>query len=388
MRENKDDIVRLRKPLGRPRLLFVGAFPSRDRQIFGGHVTACRTLLESSFPSHFELDLIDSTQISNPPPGLLVRLLMAVPRFFKFIWRLERRRPDVVLLFLAIGASVVEKCAMAWYAKLRGVPAVLFPRGGSLRDSADRSPTYRRFLQIAFRGGKMVFCQSAQLQSFAVEVLGFTPESAPIIRNWTATAELLAIGRARPPRTEGPLRILFVGWLEREKGVLELLQALRGLDSQRPYSMDFVGDGALATEAAGLVRDWGLADRVRFSGWLTGTRFRDALAEADIFVLPSWEEGLPNAMIEAFAAKLSVVVTSVGGIPDVAHDGVNALLVPPRDVDKLRSALTRIVENDGLRAQLADAGFATAECKFGIDAAVVKLVNGLQTAMGSSMRSR
>lgn len=366
----------------RPRLLFVGAFPPPDRQIFGGHVTACRTLLESSFPRHFELDLIDSTQISNPPPGLLTRVFMAARRVFQFLWRFERRRPDVVLLFLAIGASVVEKCAMAWYARLRGVPAVLFPRGGSLRESAERSPTYRRFLRIAFSGGKMVFCQSPRLQSFAVDVLGFAPEEAPVIMNWTATGDLLAVGRGRHPRVEGPLRLLFVGWLETQKGVLDLLEALRRLETDRPYSIDFVGDGALAVEAEACAREWGLSERVRFRGWLTGAPFREAFAEADIFVLPSWEEGLPNAMIEAFAAKLAVVVTSVGGIPDVAHDGVNALLIPPRNVDELLSALSRIMENDGLRTRLANAGFATAESRFGIDAAVVKLVDGLEAAIG------
>ncbi len=367
----------------RPRLLFVGAFPPPHRQIFGGHVTACRTLLESSFPLHFDLDLIDSTQISNPPPGLPTRLFIAARRFGQFLWRFERRHPDVVLLFLAIGASVVEKCAMAWYARMRGVPAVLFPRGGSLRDSADRSPAYRRFLQIAFRGGKMVFCQSPQLQAFAIEVLGFTADQAPVIMNWTATTELLAVGRRRHVRTEGPIRILFVGWLELQKGVLELLEALRGLDTERQYSIDFVGDGALAREAATLVRDWGLSERVQFRGWLTRPQVREALTDADIFVLPSWEEGMPNAMIEAFAAKLAVVVTNVGGVPDVAVDGINALLIRPRNVHELRNAIARLIENDSLRIELANAGFATAERKFGIDAAVAKLVSGLEAAIGN-----
>jgi glycosyltransferase involved in cell wall biosynthesis len=372
----------------RPRLLFVGAFPPPGRNIFGGHVTACRTLLESSFPRHFELDLIDSTQISNPPPTLLTRLFIAAFRSCRFLWRIERRRPDVVLLFFAIGASVIEKCTMAWYARLRGVPAVLFPRGGSLQDRAARSPAYRSLLRIAFAGGKVVFCQSARSQSFVVDVLGFAPERAPVIMNWTATAELLSVGRERHLRAIGPLHLVFVGWIETDKGVFDLLEALHQLETDRPYSIDFIGDGKIAAEAAALARKWGLEERVRFRGWLSGESLRDALAAADIFVLPSWEEGLPNAMIEAFAAKIAVVVTEVGGIPDVAHDGVNALVVPPRNVGELRRALTRLMENDALRMQLANAGFATAERDFGIEAAVVKLVCGLESAMASHHRSQ
>lgn len=367
----------------RPRVLFVGAFPPPGRNIFGGHVTACRTLMQSSFPSHFDLDLIDSTQISNPPPSLAVRLVIAARRLLQFLWRFERNKPDVVLLFLAIGASVWEKGSMAWYARLRGTPAVLFPRGGGLLDHAVASAAYRRFLRIAFRGAKMVFCQSPKWHSFVVEVLGFAPEQAPVIMNWTATTELLELGRGRVARARaaGPMRLLFVGWIETQKGVIELLEAARRLAVDRPYNIDLVGDGAFAPEAASLVRQWGLEDRVRFRGWLSGASLREALAESDIFVLPSWEEGLPNAMIEAFAARLAVVVTGVGGVPDVAVDGVNALVVPPRNVDELHSALSRMIQNDDLRERLASAGFATAESKFGLESAVTKLVDGLRAAM-------
>src|SRR5579871_3235557 len=116
------------------RVLFVGAFPKPGSVIFGGMVTSCRILMSSSFPSRVDLDLLDSTQISNPPPELWVRLIRAALRFGRFIGRFERHRPDAVMLFVAVGASIVEKGAMAWYARLRGVPVIMFPRGGSVVD--------------------------------------------------------------------------------------------------------------------------------------------------------------------------------------------------------------------------------------------------------------
>jgi hypothetical protein len=93
--------------MDRPRVLFVGAFPRPGGAVVGGMVTSCGILLESSFPTRLYLDLMDSTQISNPPPGFAVRLLRAAGRFAKFTGRLERHRPDVVLLFVAVGASIV-----------------------------------------------------------------------------------------------------------------------------------------------------------------------------------------------------------------------------------------------------------------------------------------
>jgi len=110
------------------RLLFVGAFPPEGKKIFGGQVAGCHALMQSSFPERLELDLIDSTQVSHPPPPFLVRLLLAIRRLFIFVGRLERRKPDAVLLFVAVGASVIEKGAMSWYSRLRGVPTLMFPR--------------------------------------------------------------------------------------------------------------------------------------------------------------------------------------------------------------------------------------------------------------------
>ena len=152
---------------GRPRVLFVGAFPPPGGAIVGGMVTSCGILLASSFPARLDLDLLDSTQISNPPPRFAVRLLRAAGRFVKFIGRIERHRPDVVLLFVAVGASIVEKGAMAWYARLRGVPVIMFPRGGSVIDDCRKSAFTRTWVRCAFRGARKIVCQSESWQRFA-----------------------------------------------------------------------------------------------------------------------------------------------------------------------------------------------------------------------------
>ncbi|HIE83591.1 MAG TPA: hypothetical protein EYQ00_06970 [Dehalococcoidia bacterium] len=111
----------------RPHVLFVGAFPPTHRKVFGGNVTDCKALLESSFPEHVELTLLDSTQISNPGPSSPVRVVLAIKRLIRFLILFERRRPDALLLFSSGGASLLEKATMAWWARLRSVPSLIFP---------------------------------------------------------------------------------------------------------------------------------------------------------------------------------------------------------------------------------------------------------------------
>lgn len=363
---------------GVARVLFVGAFPPPNRTVFGGMVSSCRALLQSSLPQRVNLDLLDTTQISNPPPNFAIRLLLALRRVTRYVWRFERQRPDAVLLFAAVGASLVEKGVMAWYARLRGVPSFLFPRGGGIIDEFEKSRITRWWVTIVFRGARTIFCQSERWHQFAVETLGLRAENAPVIPNWTASPELLAVGRARQPRRGGPVRLLFLGWLDREKGVEELLEACREVAVTHEITLDIAGEGNYSEPARHFVAQHGLCDLVRFNGWLSGQSLAAALATADVFVLPSWAEGLPNAMIEAMAARLAVVVSSVGSVPDVVAHGEHALLVPPRDTAALTAALTRIVEDSMLRHRLAEAGHKLAAECFDVERAVDQMIEEFQ----------
>src|SRR5439155_7702467 len=152
-----------------PRVLIVGAFPSPASQIFGGMVTSCRALLASTLPTRVELDLLDSTQARNPPPPLPSRIARSAVRFLRFIGRLEAHRPDAVLLFVADGASIVEKGAMAWYARVRSVPTVMLPRAGSIVNACNESAFTRWSTRFLFRGARKIVCQSEVWRDFAIQ---------------------------------------------------------------------------------------------------------------------------------------------------------------------------------------------------------------------------
>jgi glycosyltransferase involved in cell wall biosynthesis len=373
----------------RPRVLFVGAFPPPGSKIVGGMVTSCAALLASSFAVRLDLDLLDSTQISNPPPGLARRLLLAVRRCGRFVSRMERRRPDVVLLFVAVGASIVEKGAMAWYARLRGVPAVMFPRGGSIVTDSRASALTRAWVRIAFRGARQIVCQSESWRQFAIELLGFTPAEVAVVRNWTATRALLAVGSGRSSEAQSPVRLLFLGWLERDKGIFELLEAARRLQhSGRRFVLDIAGDGSAAQEARATVARHGLEEVVRLRSWLTDAELEEALRQSDVLVLPSWAEGLPNAMVEGMAAGLAVVVTRVGAIPEVVHDRRSGMLVEPRDPESLSTALASVIDDPRLRAQIAAEGQRIAARDFEVEQAVDRLIGLLGAAVATARAGR
>jgi glycosyltransferase involved in cell wall biosynthesis len=111
------------------------------------------------------------------------------------------------------------------------------------------------------------------------------------------------------------------------------------------------GNGNIAPYQAEVER-LGLGARVSFPGWLPEAEAHQRLAQAALLVLPSEAEGLPMAIVEAFAWGVPVISTPVGSTPDILHDGVEGLMIPVGDVDALAKALERMIGDADLRRQL------------------------------------
>jgi glycosyltransferase involved in cell wall biosynthesis len=108
----------------------------------------------------------------------------------------------------------------------------------------------------------------------------------------------------------------------------------------------------------------GISDRVIFTGGVPRSSVLAYLKAADLFILNSSYEGLPHIILEAFASGLPVVATSAGGTQEVVEDGVNGLLVPPRQPEILAAAVDRIFSDHGLRTSLIQGGRRTLQTRF------------------------
>lgn len=100
---------------------------------------------------------------------------------------------------------------------------------------------------------------------------------------------------------------------------------------------------------------------------MSGQNKDEIFRQASVFCLPSYAEGFPMAVLDAWAYGLPVITTPVGGIPDVAIDGENMLLFNPGDIDMLAIQLERMITNNRLREHISAASYEFANHKFNID---------------------
>jgi glycosyltransferase involved in cell wall biosynthesis len=153
---------------------------------------------------------------------------------------------------------------------------------------------------------------------------------------------------------EGPL-IVSAGRLDPIKGHGTLIEALALVVNGRPgVHLVLAGDGELAAAYKTLAEDLGVHDHISFLGWRSDVG--ELLEAADLFVLPSINEGMGRAVIEAMHAGLAVVATHVGGVPMIVEEGVTGHLVPPEDPASLAAAIGRLLSHEALRTAMGEAG--------------------------------
>lgn len=337
----------------KPSVVFVGAFNTAASQIRGGQLSACLSILNSPLAESFHFHLIDSTLESLPPPPLRRRAARAAHRVAHFAACMLFRRDDIALIFISHGFGFLEKGLMVLLARASGRRVVLAPRSGILVDDYARGPFWRTFIRAVLGSANVVVCQSSGwCETFAR--WGVARARLTVIPNWIDATPFLSIP---PPTPEpgGPLRILFLGHVEVSKGIFDLIEAIAALGPAADLSVVVAGNGGALELARRRVVDRGLGRCFRFTGWIDDAGRLVELAAADLLVLPSHREGLPNAVLEAMAAARPSVATTAGGIPDLIQDGVTGLLYRAGDVKALADCLRELATR---RARVTTMGIA------------------------------
>ena len=177
-----------------------------------------------------------------------------------------------------------------------------------------------------------------------------------IVRNGVDTDLFRPSERAA---VSGCCRMICTAQLIERKGIQHLISAVGQQKAQ--CQLDIYGTGPYRPVLVAQVQEAGLSDTIHFHGVVDRDALVAALQRADLFILPSLQEGLPLALLEAMACGLPVISTDVGGIPEILVHEKNALLVPPADVPSLAASLAHAIRDQSLRTRLGHASRQTAE---------------------------
>ncbi|MDA0999062.1 MAG: glycosyltransferase family 4 protein [bacterium] len=208
------------------------------------------------------------------------------------------------------------------------------------------------------RKARAVFVTSNYCKRAAVSAYDLPPGNIEIVPEGIDLAAWEEAAASVPPRADACPAILSVGRQYPRKNTRALIEAMPRVRAAVPdVLLRVVGGGPMAARLEEMAADLGLGDSVKFLGELPDEAdVRRAYFEADVFCLPSLQEGFGIVFLEAMAAGLPVVAVRATAVPEVVPDGEAGLLVPPGDEEALSAALIRLLQDADLRARLGRAG--------------------------------
>jgi glycosyltransferase involved in cell wall biosynthesis len=169
--------------------------------------------------------------------------------------------------------------------------------------------------------------------------------------------------------------LVCVGRLCEQKGQILLLEAIKLLrDEGWNLQLTLVGDGEMRGQLESIIQDNGLHNFVKITGWATGHEVQQYIENSRALVLPSFAEGLPVVLMEAFALRRPVVSTYVAGIPELVQSDVNGWLVPAGSVEDLANAIRKVLQMPtDILAQMAVQGTLVVEGQHNVTKSAYKL---------------
>lgn len=336
---------------GVPRVLMLG--PAIDAK--GGMASVAAAYVEAWDRTRYELRVLGTVTDS---PTRLHKLLTGVSALVRTLICLIVWRPQIVHIHFAWNASFYRKSVFVLLGKLFG-KRIIFHCHASRFDIFYEShgKLNQRFILLVLRAVNAILLVS----DYWKEYFSRLPHHGTLHTLHNPVA--LPFNVEHSTKASPPI-VLTLGRLGQRKGTYDTLKAIPRVLEQFPTAEFWLGGDGEIEQVEELVAQEPWHAQVKLLGWVTGAQKKKCLSSAAIFLLPSYNEGLPMAILEAMAYHLPVVSTVVGGIPEAVEDGKTGFLIQPGDTVAIANRLTLLLGDAQLRAQIGSAGRAYAMQRF------------------------
>ncbi len=296
-------------------------------------------------------------------------ILAFLQAIYKLCWAIFTEKIDVIHIHFSERGSTLRKAIIIWISLLFRQSIVLHAHGGSYREFYAGLPSIlQKILVLTFRKCSRIIVLSQSWQDYYHSTFDIDRSQLIVLYNPTIVPTEIPnrLGRKQ-------LKFVFLGLIGKRGGALDLMKSAISLPRPDKGAFDLINAFAALPESdrdrvelvlAGngdldaanqLISDLKLTNKVTILSWIDPQQRDELLAAADVFILPSYNEGLPMSMLESMAWGLPVIVTPVGGIPEVIVHNQNGLLVEPGKQSQLVAAMQRLIGDEYLRISLGTA---------------------------------
>jgi glycosyltransferase involved in cell wall biosynthesis len=314
----------------------------------GGIATFCKTLMENItepnvFIEHHNLGRIDRDET------ILKKIFSRMQIYARFVRLLFKLSPDIIHINTASYNNFYFNSGLVILSKIAFKKTILHIHGGGFKDFYSNISLIKRLLiKIILQISNKIITLSEKWKIFFNEII--KADKIEIIPN-AIDVEKFKNKKINDEDKERVITVSFLGNINKAKGILDIFKAI-------PLVINKYGDcifnfaGIISSEIDNECKKIESYSNVRFFGEIFGESKKKFLNSADIFILPSYTEGLPIAMLEAMASKLPIISTTVGAIPEIIQDNKNGYLITPGDYENLAEKIIILAKDQNLRKRM------------------------------------
>ncbi len=308
------------------------------------------------FASHRILFVASHSTYDNTKLKMALTFLCSL---LKLLWLGVTRNIGWSHVHLASNGSYKRKRWLIKLARKLGSKIIIHLHGGGFQDFyAKQHPGKQAEIRHMFDDADKVIALSKQTAEWISELTG-NSKNVSVVYNTVPSFE-------NPNAKRQQQRILFLGNLTQAKGVYDLVEVFARLHEDFPEAQLRLGGTGDTDALTQIIQSKGLQEHIRLLGWVAGDLKREEIDYADIFCLPSYHEQMPMSLLEAMSAKMGIVASAIGGIPDIIQQNQNGLLFQAGDKEALYQALYRLLNEQQTKeslAQQAQQDFKSSYCE-------------------------
>lgn len=282
--------------------------------------------------------------------GKIRKLLKGIAGYADFLRVLLLEKPELVHIHSSFGPSFYRKLPFIYMASWFRVPIINHCHGADFDTFfLKASPKKRKLIRTIYSKCTVMLALSHEWKERLSMVMN--KEKIEVIENYSRIHDDAIQERAGRKSNS---QILFLGEIGERKGCYDIPAIVENVVRKFP-NVKFVLGGSGDIEAIQkALKERGVEQNVVFPGWVRGEDKAKLLRESDIFLLPSYNEGMPMSILDAMGYGMPIVSTTVGGVPKIVREGENGYLCNPGDVEMLSQALVQLLLNEELCKQYGD----------------------------------
>jgi len=255
--------------------------------------------------------------------------------------------PDVVHMTTAGRLGIVCDICVIFFLKIFRIPVVYHIRFGRIPKIAEKKTMEWRFMALALRSANSVIVLDHATFQTIKEI--FPQIDLLLIPNCINLENLQKQNFSETEQSNEKMQIMYLGWIVPAKGIEELVSAWAILNPNNAV-LYLYGPGNSEYRKSLLLKYQ--PSHIVFGDEIDHDKAMEVMKQMDVFVLPSYTEGFPNAILEAMVQGCAIIATEVGAIPEMLADG-RGLLIPPKDILALKNAIFQLINDVGLRESMS-----------------------------------